>query len=273
MDNLDFLTPEFLTGTVIVIVGLIAAYFFVTPLLIMQTLKLEARPKIVPFDSEQKKPPRDIVLFYESVDRQLNAAGFEQLTGVLLPAPVPNVRVILWLYVHRANRDAAMVTAMWAMAAGAPPMKTRYVEILSEYEDGPWEQILTNTNTEVNAFREPSTHLISRMPHVKKADQLYQYHQMIVRREGLESGKVLSVLDRYDGDVTRYLQEKVLCEEYDRQVEYGVLRLSPSGKYYKPTFLGAYPMTWKQLFPVKQIILSRFERQGRKLEEELRAQG
>lgn len=273
MDNLDFLTPEFLTGTVIVIAGLIAAYFLLTPLLIMQTLKLEARPKIVPFDAEEKPPPRDIIKYYEKMDNGLTAAGFEQLAGVLLPSPVPNVRVILWLYVHRPNRDAAMVTAMWGMSAGAPPMKTRYVEILSEYEDGPWEQILTNTNTEVNAFRQPPTHLISRMPHMKQADQLYRYHQMIVRREGLESGKVLSILDRFDGDITRYLQEKVLCEEYDRQVEYGVLRRSPSGKYYKPTFLGAYPMTWKQLFPIKQIILGRFEKQGKKLEAELQAQG
>jgi len=273
MDNPDFSSLDPVTLIVTIVLGLIAAYFFATPLLIMQILKLEARPQIVPFDADEKKPPRDVELFYESVDRQLKAVGFEQLTGVVMPAPVPNVRVVLWLYVHRANRDAAMVTAIWGMAEGAPPMKTRYVEIISEYDDAPWTQILTNTNQEVSAFRTPSTHLISRMPQVKQADLLYRYHQMIVRREGQENGKVLSVLDRFGGDVTRYLQEKVLCEDYDRQVQYGVLRLTASGKYYKPTFLGAYPMTWKQLFPFKQIILARYASQGRQLEEELRANG
>lgn len=37
--------------------------------------------------------------------------------------------------------------------------------------------------------------------------------------------------------------------------------------------VGACPMTWKQLFPVKQIIQAKYESRGKKLEEELRANG
>jgi len=267
------ISPEALTVVVLSVLGILAAYLFLTPLLILLTLKLDAHPKVVLFDSSEKKPPRDIIKYYENVDRQLVESGFEQLTGVIMPAPLPNVRVILWVYVHHANRDAALVTALWGIADVGEPLKTRYVEILSEYQDGSWEQVLTNNNDEVGAFPDQTAHLISRMPQVKQIDQLYRYHQMIVRREGLQHGKVLTVMDRYEGDVTRYLQEKVLGQEYARQVKSGYLRLTQSGKHYKPTFLGAYPMTWKNLYPMKQMIQSKYLRQGKQLEAELRASG
>lgn len=267
------ISPEAVTVAALSVLGLLAAYLFLTPLLIMQTLKLDARPQVVLFDSSEKKPPRDIIQFYERTNSQLVESGFEQLSGVIMPAPLPNVRVMLWVYVHYANRDAAMVTALWGMADVGDPLKTRYVEILSEYQDGDWEQVLTNNNDEVGAFPDPPAHLISRMPQVKQIDQLYRYHQMIVRREGLQNGKSLTVMDRYDNDVTRYLQEKVLGEDYARQVKNGYLRLTRSGKHYKPTFLGAYPMTWKNLFPMKQMIQSKYMRQGKQLEAELRVKG
>lgn len=270
MDDLN-ISPDTFIVVGIAVAGLLAAYFFLIPLLLLATLKMEARPKVVPFDSETKKPPRDIVKYYEDVDRQLKQAGFEQITGVLMPAPLPNVRVILWLYVHQSNRDEAMVTALWGMADGADPLKTRYVEIISEYRDGPLAQVVTNNNEEVGAFPDPPNHLISRFPQLKKIDLLYRYHQMIVRRDGLQSGKVLPLQEHYDGDVSRYLQEKVLGEEYNRQVENGYLRLSPSGRYFKPTFLGVYPMTWKNLFPIKQMIQAGYKRKAKQLEEELRA--
>jgi hypothetical protein len=254
------------------VLGIAGAYLFLTPLLILATFKMDGTPDVVEFDPEQKRPPRDVVGFFQRMHDELEAIGFERLAAVIVPSPAPNVRAVLALYVNRETRDAALVSAMWGLAEGAPPLHTRYVEFMSEFRDGPLEQLLTNNNDEINAFPESPTIPTYRLPHIRKMDRLYRFHQTLVRRDAPETPKKLTVLEEFDGDVCRYLSVGVLREGFQRQIETGYLKYDQAADVFKPTVWGAYRMTWKNLPPFKNLIQAGYRRSGNQVEEELRAE-
>ncbi|HUG17516.1 MAG TPA: hypothetical protein VMM56_00965 [Planctomycetaceae bacterium] len=254
----------------ITVLGLSAAYFLGVPLLILATFKMDATPEVVEFDPDRKRPPKDVVGFFQRMHEQLEAIGFERLASVIVPSPAPNVRAVLALYVNRHKQDAALVTAMWGLADGAPPLHTRYVEFMSEFRDGPLEQLLTNNNDEINAFAENPSMPTFRMPHISKMDRLYRYHQALLRREAPESPKKLTVLDDYNGDVCGYLSVGVLREGFKRQIPTGYLKYDQTQKVFKATVWGAYRMTWKNLPPIKNFIQARYRSSGIRLENELK---
>lgn len=69
-------------------------------------------------------------------------------------------------------------------------------------------------------------------------------------------------------------QERLLDgirREMRDQLDTGILRLDPDGRYYRPTLFGAFSMTWKLVFPVKQIRAVIEEFAGRRLEKSLMA--
>src|SRR5262249_14692549 len=55
------------------------------------------------------------------------------------------------------------------------------------------------------------------------------------------------------------------------QVAPGILRLDETGTWYRPTLLGAFRMSWKLSFPVKQIIGAIKKHRARNLERSLMA--
>ena len=251
-----------------IVVG-IACYWLLPPLLILATQRMEASPQIVEYDREQTPPPRPVARYFQEKHEGLEACGFRRLSSILLPNPLPNVRAVLELYVHDRNSDAALVTAIFGVSNVAPPMQARYVEFIAQFRGHDVTMIQTNDNREVSAFPDSPGEPTFRFPHVKDVQKLYALHQALVERHGGGARKYLAVLDEFRGDVAEYLQVRVLREAYERQVQNGFLRYDEARDCFVPTFTGAYRMTWKLLFPVKQLIQARYRNEGRRLEQQL----
>jgi hypothetical protein len=245
------------------------AYFVVPPLLILFTQKMAASPQIVEYDATTSTPPPLIADYFARCAVGLQASGFRRLSSVALPDPVPNVRAILELYVHEANRDAAMVSAVFGIAPNTPTLQTRYVEFISEFHAHELQMIQTNNNLEVGAFPELPDAPTFRFPQVADAERLYRLHRELVERHARAATKSVPVLDEFHGNVTEYLRTKVLRESYERQVATGYLRYNRDRDCYVPTVVGAFKMTWKLMWPAKPIIQNRYRHNGRRLEEEL----
>lgn len=247
----------------------VAAYFLLPPLLILATQKMAASPELFEYDAQATPPPPAIASYFERNAAGLQACGFRRLSSLALPNAVPNVRAVLELFVNDETLDVAMVTAIFGMAADGPPLQTRYVEFMSEFQAHELRMIQTNNNLEVNAFAELPDMPTFRFPHVSDVPKLYRLHQALVERHAPRAAKKLTVLDDFRGDVIQYLQTKVLRECYQRQVATGYLRYDPDRDCFVPTFFGAYKMTWKVMWPGKPLIQMRFRHEGRRLEEDL----
>jgi len=247
----------------------VAGYFVLLPLPILFTQKMAASPQIVEYDAATSTPPRAIADYFARCAAGLRACGFRRLSSVALPDPVPNVRAILELYVHEANRDTAMVTAVFGIVPGTPTLQTRYVEFISDFPEHELRMIQTNNNLEVGAFPDMPDAPTFRFPHVVDVERLYRLHRELVDHHARTAAKSLPVLDRFHGDVTDYMRTKVIRESYERQVETGYLRYDRDRDCFRPTVSGAYKMTWKLMWPAKPLIQHGYRKDGRRLEAEL----
>jgi hypothetical protein len=60
-----------------------------------------------------------------------------------------------------------------------------------------------------------------------------------------------------------------MVEELEDAARAGYMALSPDGETYRPTWKGAFLMTWKQLWPAKGILRAARDRTARRLIAEL----
>ncbi len=250
------------------VLGLAGAYFLGVPLLILVNQRMPANPEIVEFDDSATLPEVVSDYFYEC-EHELTEAGFERVASLALPDPVPNVRAILQIYVNDPKSTACMVTAMFGIAEVGPPLQSRYVEFVTRFNGGDLEMVQTNNSTDISAFADVPESPAFRFPHVTEVARLADYHEQLVDRTATGTPRSLAVLDEFGGDVVKYLRVKAFKEAYERQVETGYLRYDSGQDCYRPTFGGAYKMTWKNLWPIKPLLLSRIRAAGKRLESEL----
>jgi hypothetical protein len=238
------------------------------PLLIHRTMKLSAEPRLIPFALDHPSLPPEVARDFETVTDQLGPAGFEPVAGLALPEQTPKVRAILLLLANRTTRDVAMVSAMYAENASGPPRRVFYVEFVSRFRDG--TVVLTNNSPQPGAFGPRPTHTVGRFPAVKEADRLYRLHQALAERH--PSGvKVLRLDEEFAGDA-RTAVAASLVEEMEAQLTTGYLYLSPQDNVYRPTWKGAFLMTWKLMWPMKAIRRVLQEREAARLMADLAVQ-
>ena len=262
---MEFLTIETLAWAVLSLAGV---YFFGVPLLILTSQRMPANPEIVEFDDSTALPEIVSDYFYEC-EHDLDESGFQRVASLALPDPVPNVRAILQIYINESQSTACMVTAMFGIAEVGPPLQTRYVEFVTRFGGGDLQMVQTNNSTEINAFADVPESPAFRLPHVTDVSRLADYHEQLVDRTAPGTPRSLAVLDEFGGDVVEYLRVKAFKEAYERQVETGYLRYDSGQDCYRPTLGGAYKMTWKNLWPIKPLILARTRSSGKRLESEL----
>jgi len=126
--------------------------------------------------------------------------------------------------------------------------------------------VQTNNTKELGAFRNPPHVHTFKFWHEQDVGTLYKLHNRICAR--LNSGRrILTLYDKFDGDVESYMNECVLAEPCQYQVEIGLLRRIPSG--FAATFKGAFILTWQELWPMKSIRQSRELRKARRWLDEL----
>jgi hypothetical protein len=129
--------------------------------------------------------------------------------------------------------------------------------------------VQTSNLLTAGCFARLSQELTFRFPHIQELSKLYQLHQSLVRLNAVAERKTLEILEKFNGDVAAYLADTVIRDSYRDQETTGYLRYSAIERCWRPTLKGAYLMTWRQLWPIKQIREAQAKRKGHQLEREL----
>jgi hypothetical protein len=254
---------------VVIPAALFAGYFLLIPLLILATQRMCADGEILPFDPVKTPPPPSLATYFHGTDAALSDLGFRRLGSFALPDTAPNLRAILQLYLNDERRDLAMVSVVHGTVEQGPDLQTRYVEFVSRFSGGSTRIVQTNNCREVGSFAPLPQELTFRFPHVRDLVHLYQLHEALVWRHADGGRKIVRVLEQFGEDARAYLREVVLRESYQDQEATGYLRFNEAGNCWRPTVKGAYLMTWKELWPIKQLLRARIRRNAYQLERDL----
>ena len=247
---------------------LVAGFYLLIPWLIYLTQRMNGDPRIVIFDAEENRLPPQVAEYFDDAGESLLGLGFEPFPCVALPDPMPNVRAICQVWVHPERRDATLVSAIFGVAQNAGKMQTYYTEILSRFADEDLSTIQTNNAQIVSAFADLPDEPTFRFPQVKSVGELDRLHMRLVDRHSPGRRKVVTLLDKFDGDLEKYFRW-ALVNSYRKQEATGYLAYNEHGNYWRPTIKGAYLMTWSQLWPMSAMALSRIRRRGLQLQREL----
>jgi hypothetical protein len=240
-------------------VGAAAAFFAIlffpgpfvwAPALIFCVQKLAAHPRTKRFDGDLSSLPAAPAEYFVQARDSLAADGFETAGMYFLPNAAPNVTCLLMLAVNRHTDESALAAAVYATANGATTLKSMHVEFASRYSNG--QVVGTGNCKELGCFAKIPGFDTVQFSRVVDLRLLYRLHAARCNVI-LPGGRRINRLDgEFGGDGEAYINA-VLAEEFARQVPVGYLRLDGDGEQYRPTVKGACLMTWKNLWPVKQI--------------------
>jgi hypothetical protein len=225
------------------------------PALIRFSQKMAAKPRFYPLQAGDL-PEEAAAYLYGTTNALLNV-GFIPAAYLSMPDQVPNVRTYLVMLVNRAEGDKAMVTQMYATTTGAARLATSYLEFSTRFENG--QSIETLNSDTLNSFKAGADEVKTQAPAVKDPQELYRLHQYMMEKRARGGAKVV-----YDeGQEIPYLC-RVIVESYEQQVRFGWLSLSRSEEVYRPTWKGAFLMTWGLLWPVNALRKSLMRRNEQK---------
>lgn len=262
---------ESLVRTVLPLLGGVAAYFFIVPLLIGSTLKFKVGPSVIP--CEFTDTPQAVQSFLTNADNELERAGFERLGTYVIDDYVPNAIMILAVYRHEQTSDlacSAFTTPRGNSMEGK--LVNTLVEIQREFRIGDHVHTISTCNSDdLGIFRVEPYSAWFRMTSCGNLGELYKLHLAITDDLIGPRHCVESLADEFDNDCVRYLSEGVLDKTSACNAAYGLLALNANRDRYAPSFVGMFLLVWSELPPIKQIRKWCVRRRGRAIQSKLDA--
>lgn len=225
------------------------------PLVILFTQRQNANPQMQSYGTQLPNPKFQ---FLSATAAQMQDLGFELVGyfGYIGQTRIANAYIVY--LVHRKNGDIAMAGIMEAHGS----LQAQMVEFATRFVDQ--SSITTGNSRTPSIYIRPRNKPVYRFPWIADPKRLYEIHQQVILRDKLGMAKEPIL----PGEEHERLLDGMRREMKD-QLKTGILRLDSSGNYYRPTLFGAYTMTWKLLFPVKQIRGAIRESAARRLEKSL----
>lgn len=215
-----------------------AIYYLGGPLMVWGTQRQAAFPKLEPLGLVA---PSNYG-YLNSMSAHLVGMGFELIGCFSLNGQTAKASGAIAYLVHRGNGDAAIVISI--SARGLPARNL--VEFATRFSDQ--GSLTTGNSKNPGVFIRPKEKPVYHFPHIENPERLYKLHQSLILK--LKPGISKDCVK--PGAEYERLVEGVQ-NEHKSQVKFGLLKLNASATHYRPTFLGAFWMTWSLVFPVKQI--------------------
>ncbi len=214
----------------------------VAPILVHAKQRMAAKPRFDLFDP--RNLPQDKAEYFVRNLQMLQREGFE-------PGPFAswengeNQRILFALAVNRKNRDMAM--SVFATAGTeTKPVEVRYTEFCTVFADS--TELNTNSNPQPDVLKQFPDKKVFSFPRVKDPHHLYNLHRRLLARFAL--GKE-AVLPPKDTEVVAV--QMSAARFFSRQIKAGYFQTDKSGEIMRPTWKGAFLMTWKLVWPVGSI--------------------
>ena len=211
-----------------------ALMYLGAPLVIYLTQRQPADPRLDPLSD----PASPALAPLAEATQALQALGFD-LIGYFTVSLAGGTQTVLAYLFHRGNGDAAIVARI-----ASPLIMVSLTEFATRFADG--SAVTTGNSKVLGAYRRPKNKPVYHFPGEQDVAKLYRYHQLLLLRD---RGGMKKDIPAPGAEVERLLDG--MRREMADQVPAGILR--SDGNSYRPTLLGAYYMTWKLLFPIKQV--------------------
>jgi hypothetical protein len=230
----------------VVPVALAALLFALGPVLIRFIMSQKAEPEFKTLDTESGELTADVYEYFASTIETLGEDGFRLACFLQMPDQTPVIRACLALLVNEMQRDAAMVMAMYSQDDNRTRLETLYVEFATEFVDG--FEIDTSNTAQLGSFPAFPVKRTNAFPEISDPRRLYEVHRALCARWASGDKKPILSDEELPADIARGM-----VKELRRLVGVGYFWLDAAGACYRPTWKGAFLMTWRLCWPVTTI--------------------
>jgi hypothetical protein len=200
-----------------------------------------------------------IAQFLMTRTKDLFDLGFAEPT-LLQTRTAANVTMYLILLINRQAGDKAFVHVV--EGEGVLSHRTFSVEFSTRFDSG---RVFDTHNVKVLLPFPPSPLQVrTQVPMLDDLQTLYRLHLFTMHKHGDHGRKVLP--DR--GESHAYLAHYVFKLPYEEKVKRGWMYYDQGTDCYRPTFLGAYRITWCLMQPFKAVRQIALRRRAHKIMEE-----
>lgn len=212
--------------------------------------RMESLPRF-----EQRSPrsmPDEVQEFFADCVPRLVAEGFEPVGYYHLLGMVSNIETFVALLHNRAAGDAAAVISGYSTNPDAPPMSNHIVGFATEFADNTSVNVTNDSMPQLFAPDARNVHY--KFPGMQDFTRLYRAHRALVARHApgrsgilpTEGWEAVNLSTSWNRDLVR-------------QVELGLYREDDADGTFRPTLRGAFVMTSKCLWPVKNVRAARLK--------------
>jgi hypothetical protein len=230
--------------------------YVAAPMAIKAKNWMSANPEFLSFDLSELPP--EIAGAFQAAARQLAAMGFTAVGHVTRRDPQLNSQSHVSVWSHAQHRNICQVIAVRTRV-----IVSTLVTFRQEYRDD--ESIITSNTKSSGVFpKDPKQDTVT-CSGVDDLVLLYRLHRARV----VELSQQRTPQMPAGGQAHQYMAAE-WKRTFTRLCNAGYYRLTDDGQRYVKTVKGAYIMTWRMLWPLKQL---RLWARDRRAERELRRHG
>ena len=153
-----------------------------------------------------------------------------------------------------------MLVHTYATGGGNVSCSSQSIEFTTTFNNG--MVVDTNNSKDFGAFPVPSTKVMYSLFWEQDVEKIFQFHNAICQDVRMNSIPVNKLDEQYDGDGLAWVREGIQ-EENEQNAAIGFLK--PTEDEFLLTLSGAYSITWKQLFPFKQMRYKQMKQKVRRV--------
>jgi uncharacterized protein DUF4253 len=243
-------------------IAVLLAPYWLGPIVVWLTQRVSARPEFEPFAPGRHSVPADVALSLRQMCDALAAEGFRVVADLFQRGQVKHVSTRATLLQRPETTELALAVAAFSEAHPAR-LVASYVELPTRFDDG--RSVTVNNSPRVGVFTPAPRRIVVQLPDVRDPSRLYRIKLAYLARD-FASAKTIPF--DHQSDAARLLSQ-AMVRELTEQVEAGTWRLDAAATTFRPTFIGAWRMTWRLLPPFRAIRMARLRRRSAALLERL----
>jgi hypothetical protein len=229
--------------------------YVLVPIVVYFTQRWPLHPALETYDPIRHPIPDDLAAAFGDSRDAVAGEGFQTIADLAHENQVTKLQLRIALLESAATGEHALIVAG---RSTNPKVKIAacFVDFPSKFTDG---STLSVTNTRDPEIYPPVPgYDVERFPPVRDPARLHRISRGLVERVHL--GKTREPLQP-GSDPTGFVRASIV-REYQNQVGTGYLRLDERARAFRPTWRGAWSMTWRMLPPLRQIVDSRRRRRS-----------
>ena len=232
-------------GTVFIWLAVALSPYWLGPVVVWLTQRVPTQPAFERFASERHAVPADAAAALQQTTDELGRAGFHVVADLFQSGQVRRVNMRVVLLENRLTAELALAVA--AFTTTGSRLVTSFVELPTKLRDG--RSVTVNNSRRLSVFTRPASRDVVQLPTVRDAAQLVDIQRAYLAQYPSGAERIPFA---HQDDPLRFLGE-AMTRELQEQVEAGTWWRDERAGVFRPTFAGAWRMTWRVLPPLSVV--------------------